>query len=384
MANTLSGLIPTIHTALDIVLRELTGLVPAVMWDSNGEQAAKGQTIAWPVVPAQESDDIAPAATGPTPSAQTIAPDTMTISKAKSVNFAWNGEEQKSLGGMYNQILVNQFAQSMRTLVNEVEADLAALYKYASRAYGTAGTTPFGSDLSCAAYLRKILADNGAPLGDLQLVIDTAAGAKMRTLTQLTKANEAGSDDTLRRGVLLDIHGFKIRESAQVKMHAAGTGSGFKVDLTAGFDVGDTEIHADTGLGTILAGDVIVNAKTGRDTNKYVVKTGDTGATGADVDIVLQNPGLMAAWAQNDDLSLSANYAANMGFAREAIALMSRVPAMPDGGDAADDVTVVTDPQTGLSFQVAMYRQYRRVAFDVGLAWGVKAVKPEAMAILLG
>jgi len=73
-----------------------------------------------------------------------------------------------------------------------------------------------------------------------------------------------------------------------------------------------------------------------------------------------------------------------MGFAREAIALMSRVPAMPDGGDAADDVTVVTDPQTGLSFQVAMYRQYRRVAFDVGLAWGVKAVKPEAMAILLG
>ena len=384
MANTLTGLIPTIYTALDIVLRELTGLVPAVMWDSNGEQAAKGQTIAWPVVPAQESDDIAPAATGPTPSAQTIAPDTMTISKAKSVNFAWNGEEQKSLGGMYNQILVNQFAQSMRTLVNEVEADLAALYKYASRAYGTAGTTPFGSDLSCAAYLRKILADNGAPLGDLQLVIDTAAGAKMRTLTQLTKANEAGSDDTLRRGVLLDIHGFKIRESAQVKTHAAGTGSGFKVDLTAGFDVGDTEIHADTGLGTILAGDVIVNAKTGRDTNKYVVKTGDTGATGADVDIVLQNPGLMAAWAQNDDLSLSANYAANMGFAREAIALMSRVPAMPDGGDAADDVTVVTDPQTGLSFQVAMYRQYRRVAFDVGLAWGVKAVKPEAMAILLG
>ena len=77
-------------------------------------------------------------------------------------------------------------------------------------------------------------------------------------------------------------------------------------------------------------------------------------------------------------------YAANMAFAREAIALMTRVPAMPEGGDAADDVTVVSDEQTGLSFQVALYRQYRQVAFEVGLAWGVKAVKSEAIALLLG
>ena len=384
MANTLTGLIPTIYSSLDIVLRELTGFIPAVMMDADGEQAAKDQTIAWPVVPAQSAASITPAATGPAPGGQTIAPESMTINKAKSVTFAWNGEEQKSLGGMYNKILMDQFAQSMRTLVNEVEADLAALYKYASRAYGVAGTTPFASNLSEAAYVRKILADNGAPMSDLQMVFDTAAGAKLRTLTQLTKANESGADDTLRRGVLLDVHGFKMRESAQVKTHTQGTGTGFKVDLTAGYAAGETDIHADTGLGTILAGDVIYNIETGRDGNKYLVVTGDTGATGADVDIVLADPGLMAAWTQNDDFSIAANYAANMAFARSAIALMARVPAMPDGGDAADDVTVVTDPQTGLSFQVAMYRQYRQVSFEVGLAWGVKAVKPEAIALLLG
>jgi len=384
MANTLTGLIPTIYKSLDIILRELTGFIPAVTFDASGEQAAKDQTIAWPVVPAVAAGNVTPATTGPTPTDQTIAPGTMTISKSRSVVFGWNGEEQKSLGGLYNQILVDQFAQAMRTLVNEVDADLAALYIYASRAYGTAGTTPFDSTnkLSFMAQLHKILADNGAPLSDLQLVLDTTAGAALRTLTELWQANTSGGDELLRRGVLLDLMNFAVRESAQTKLHTAGTGSGYLVDLTAGYAVGSTTIHIDTGTGTMVAGDILTNTKTGRDTNKYVVATGHGGD--ADQNVVLAKPGNKVAWVNNDPVAVGAAYRANMAFSKSAIALMARVPAMPEGGDAADDVTVITDPQTGLSFQVAMYRQYRQVAFEVGLAWGVKAVKSEAIAILLG
>lgn len=383
MANTLTGLIPTIYKGLDVVVRELTGFIPAVTWDASGEQAAKDQTISWPVVPSVAAGNVTPATTGPTPTDQTIGPGTMTISKSRSVVFGWNGEEQKSLGGLAQKILIDQFAQGMRTLVNEVEADLAALYIYSSRAYGTAGSVAFDSTnkISYLAQVLKILEDNGAPTSDLQLVLNTTAGAALRSLVELYQANTAGDAEMLRRGVLLDLYGFAIRESAQVKTHTPGGSSATAVDLTAGYAKGSTTIHVDTVTGTWLAGDVLSNIKTGRDTSKYIVATGLASAEG---DLVLAKPGIQVAWVDNDLLTCSAAYAANLAFSKSAIALMTRVPAMPDGGDAADDVTVITDPVSGLSFQVAMYRQYRQVAFEVGLAWGVKAVKTEAIATLLG
>lgn len=384
MSNTITNLVPTIYAAKDIILRELTGFIPAVTLDASGEMAAKDQTIRYPVVPALATDNITPAATGPDPSATTQGSDTMTISKVRSATFFWEAEEQKALGGMYDTILRDQFVQAMRALVNEVEADLAALYVHASRAYGSGGTTPFDSSnkLNFMAHLHKILADNAAPLGDLQLVLNTTAGVALRSLTELWKANESGGEDLLRRGVLLPLMGFDVRESAQVKLHTAGTGSGYLVDMTPAYAIGSMGIHVDTGANAIKAGDIITNTKTARDTNKYVVKTGFAGD--GDGDIVLANPGIRVSWANNDPLSIGATYTANMAFSRSAIHLMMRQPAMPAGGDAADDVVAITDEQTGITFQVAMYRQRRRVAYEVGLAWGVKAIKPEAIALLLG
>ncbi len=378
MGNTLTNLIPTIYAAADIVMRELTGFIPAVTLDANGEQVAKDQTLRYPIVPANAANDIIPAATGPDPAAVSIGSDFMTISKARSVTFFWEAEEQKSLGGLYDIILRDQFAQAMRTLTNEVEADLAGLYVAASRAYGTAGTPPFsGTDLSDPANVLKILLDNGAPNSDLQLVINTTAGAKMRALAQLTKANESGSTELLRRGVLLDLFGFAVRESAQVKTHTKGTGAGYLVNNAAGLAVGETTIPVDTGTGTILPGDIVTFAA---DTaNKYVVASALSGGS-----FKIAPPGLRVAIPDNNAVTVGNNYTPNLGFSRSAIHLLMRVPAMPPGGDAADDVTVITDPQTGISFQVAMYRQRRRIAYEVGLAWGVKAVQSEAIATLLG
>jgi hypothetical protein len=373
--NTLTNLAPVLFSALAKVSRELVGMIPAVGRDSSAEKAAVNQTVRIPVAPTVSTDDIEAGVTAPDDGGQVIGYTDMTVTKSKYASLRWTGEEEKSVSQSIQNIKEQQFAQAMRALVNEVEADLAALYPLAPNFYGTAGTTPFASTLGDTAQARKILADNGAPSTDMQLVINTTAGAALRTLAQLTKANEAGGDSLLRQGVLLDLHGFAIRESAQIKTHTKGTGTSYDINDADNLAIGDTTIAVDTGSGTILAGDIV---KFGTADPLYMVKTALSGGS-----FVLHKP-LTAAVLDGADVTIGANYAANLAFDRSAIQLLTRVPAMPEGGDSADDVMVITDPISGLSFQVAVYRQYRQVRYEFGLAWGVKMLRPEHCCILLG
>ena len=380
MGNTLNKLMPELYAALDIVSREMVGFIPAVAVNAAPAGAAKGESITIPVTPTTDTHDITPGQNPDDNGDQEIGSVTMTISKSKYAPVRWNGEEQRGVSnsGTYNAILAGQFAQAMRALANEVDADLAALYAGASRAYGTPGTTPFESSIKDVAQMRKILADNGAPMTDLQLVIDTAAGANLRSLGQLTKANEADTDATLRRGLLLNISGFNIRESGQIVTHAAGSFTGDAlVNNSGGYAKGATTIAVDGATAIALkAGDIVTFSG---DPAHYVVAS-DASAT----PITLAAPGLRGAVADDATVTALGSYVASLAFDRNALQLIARTPAMPQGGDRADDVTVVTDPVSGISFQVAVYREYRRVRYEVGLAWGVKLIKPEHVAILMG
>jgi len=266
----------------------------------------------------------------------------------------------------------------MRTLANEIEADmLTELYQNASRAYGTAGTTPFGTNFDEVANIRQILVDNGCPVDQLTMVMNTTAGTSLRNLAQLQKANEAGSASLLRQGVLLDLQGIALKESAGVQSHTKGTGTGYLVNNGAGILAGGTAIATDTGSGTVLAGDIVTFAADSA--NKYVVNTALSGGSFA-----IGDNGAQVAIADNNAITVGGSYAANVAFRRTAAELVIRPPAVPDGGDLADDAMIVQDPWSGLTFEIRVYNGYRKRMFEVAAAWGVKAWKPEHIAVLLG
>lgn len=386
MANTITGLTVELFNALDVVSRELTGFIPSVTSDMTFERAAVGQTVNSPVAPTSAASDITPAVTPPDDGDQTIGKATMTIDKARRVPVRWNGEERLALdnnGAQYNVILRNQFAQAMRTLTNEVESDIAALHTLCSRAYGLAGTTPFATagDFTDASFAAKLLKDNGAPATGNSLILGTAAGATL--IGKQSRTDIAGQDDMLRRGVLLDTAGFAIRESGAVVAFGSNIITG-AVTVTALEAIGQTTINLTTAAGAAvsgLEGDLITFAG---DTEKYVLAADATIGASTTGDVVIAAPGLRSAASATTVVSGVAASTRNMAFAPSAIALATRAPALPKEGDSAVDRMIITDPVSGLSFEISMYAQYRQMQYEIALAWGADMVKTEHAVLLLG
>lgn len=389
MANTLNELIPDLYEALDVVSRELTGFIPAVSRSSTIERAALNEDVIVPVTGAHAAANNVPGVNAPDTGDTTVDNVKVTISKSKHVPVRWNGEETKGLqnGGTFSSIQADRFYQSMRTLVNEIEQDLwLEAYKNASRGYGaTAGTAPFGSanDLSDFAGVLRILEENGAPTNDLQIALGHAAMANLRgKQSVLFKVNEAGSPDMLRNGMTDRVMNFAIRHSHAIGVHTAGAGTGYDIDNGAGYAIGDKVIHLDGGTVNstgIKAGDLVTFASDS--SNKYNVVAG---TTDAEADITIGGPGLRNSVADAVEMSIVASHTPNVAFARSAIVLATRAPAMPNGGDSATDVTTIVDPRTGLAFEVAQYKQFLQVVYHVRLAWGCRAIKQDHIAVLHG
>lgn len=370
-----------LYEALDVVSREQVGMIPAVTLDPKASQVAKGQTVVIPAAPEAENEDVVASAEKPSGNGDDFGDTSLTITKVRRGKpITWTGEEELSVGSLVNPLVRDQYAQRMRSLVNEMEEDLAleaaggALSE--GNVIGTAGTEPFTSDLKDLTKGLKLLKDNGAPQnGEYNFVMNTLAGMNMRNLTQLQKVDNAGESTLLRQGVLGNLFGFSLRESNGFREHTKGTASGYLVN--GGASKGATQIPIDTGTGTFVKGDIVTF---GDSATQYVVA--ENVAEGS---TVLKIAGLLKAdIADNAAVNLAGGYTPSAGFTKGSILLATRLPHVPSGGDDAIDRTTITDPVSGISFEVALWGGAYQNTVTISAAWGVRNIKPAHTFALIG
>jgi hypothetical protein len=381
MPNTLTALAPVLYSAAQEVSAEPFGVVSAIntMFDNKG--VARGDKVRVPVAPTRASAPFTPANISTTGTDAIASNVEVEITKSQKVAWHLTGEQIRSLqnGGTNAEWVRQLVAQGMRTLRNEAEVDAAVAVKEgASRAAGTAGTTPFATSLSSLVDVRKILRDNGAPMADLQLVVDTNAEVNLLNLGIIQQAYAAGSDAERRQGRVARQFGFQINQSAGLAKHVKGTALNFDVDLPAGYNIGDFILNVDGGDGgTLKAGDILTLAG---DTNKYVSNTAIAALTNDHL-ITLGRPGLRQAVADGVEITIGNDYNPNLAFERNAVVGIMRPPLIP--ANPTINQMIISDSM-GMSYLLLEIAQYGQITWEIHLAWGFKVVQPEHVALLLG
>jgi hypothetical protein len=376
MANVFTALVPTLFSAAQEVANEPFGVVSAINTQFDSKGVAVGDNVVVPIAPTRSVTAFTPGATNPAGDAATASSVSVTITNSDKVSWVLTGEQIRSLdnGAESSEWVRQMVAQGMRALRNSAELAASNAVKVgASRAIGTAGTNPFASNLDSLVDVRKVLHDNGAPLTDLQCVINTTAGAALRKQGIIQQAYQAGNEQERRSGELLRQFGFQIRESAGIGLHTKGTGADFVTSGQTAVNVRDVALV--TGTGTVIPGDVVTfAADTG---NKYVVNDGTSGPG----TITLGRPGARMIIPTANALTVGGNYTANLAFERSAVVGIMRPPIMPR--NATITTQAITDSM-GMTYLLVQLEQYGQTTWEVHLAYGFKVVQGEMVAILLG
>jgi hypothetical protein len=332
MANTLTSLAQTLYRAYNEVPMEATGFLDSLGANWNAEAVGINATVKVPVITPRAIESVpTPAMTWSAGTDSVTSTRDFTLTGVAQYSFNMTAEEEKYLSIPDNvtamEMLRLNLEQGKRVIRNTIEAAVgAALNVNASRAIGSAGTAPFGSDITMLNEAIRQLQLNGAADSGRVGILNFNAGYNLRSIAQLQKINESAGD-MIRSGIIGRLAGTELYESANIATQTKGAGTGALINKSGGLAIGATTIPFDTmtvNTTGIKAGDVITVA--GDTVNKYVVKTGSTAASG---DLVIQEPGLLAALDDGAAITVTASHVANIVAAPWSTKIIARPLAQP-------------------------------------------------------
>ena len=276
---------------------------------------------------------------------------------------------------------------AMQSFAQKIDLYLLGLYTDVPDTTGTAGSTPAAiSDITNA---RQVLAENLVPLPMRRLVIDPSAENKFLQLSTFHEADKLGDSGTaLREASLGRKFGFDIYADQNIITHTKGTlavagGTSPKIVAKTAGTAGDTTLTltvtggtSPTLTGTLKKGDYMVIG-----TAKYLITKN---ATAANDEIAVEfTPGLAANLLTTTEITVGANYTANLAFHRNAFALVSRPLALPKGL-ADGQKSIVNYDGFGLRVIYDYNSQYKKDVVSIDMLCGVKTLDPKLACKLLG
>jgi hypothetical protein len=384
MPNTLGPIVPKILARGLMTLREKCVLPRLVNGDYSQDAAKFGATIDVPIPTAQPATDVVPGPTPPNPTNNNMVTVQIPLNRWKKSDFYLTDKEMREIDR--NQaFLPMQVSEAIRSLANQVNADIHAEYKGIYGFYiGTAPTDPpFNTTdgVTSATNARKILNQQLCPLQNRRGVLNFDAEAAALALPAFSNVEQVGEQQAKIEGVIGRKFGIDWYADDQVATHVstpltagAATVNGAHAVGAGSTDNGRTgtvSIAKATNASPLVRGDILRFAG---DSQTYVVV--------ADVNLIVGNtavqisPALKVAKAGGEAMTLEATHVANLVFHRDAFAFANR-PAAEGLFAGGNDISQMTDPQTGISMALEVSRQHHQVVWEFSILYGTKLVRPE-------
>lgn len=378
MANNLAAVIPQILAQGLIALRGATVMPRLVNTDYANEARQKGDTIDVPIPSAIAVQDVAPSNTAPATGDTTPTKVQIPLDRWKEAPFQLS---DKDMAESIRGIIPMQVSEAVKALGNQVNKDLFSLYKGVYGYAGTAGTTPFASDVSAATSTRKVLNKQLAPLDPRRMVLDPDAEANALGLRAFQDTSWRGDEAGIIQGQIGRKLGFDFFMDQAAPSHTAGTLSGVTVSGAHAVGVKSITVAtaATTGSVALKQGDVITIAG---DSQTYAVAADATVGAGTTGTVTIVN-GLAVATTGGEAVSVKASHAVNLGFHRDAFALAVR-PLEAEGNGLGNLIQSAVDPVSGLALRLEVSREHKRTRWSFDILYGVKLVRPELAARLAG
>jgi len=384
MANTLTTAILEMAERAVPVLQK-SAVLPRLIWsDVSPQVGEKGQVVVMPKADAGTVRNVTPGVYG-TNVDVTASRVAITLNKWRESPMQLS---DKDFAEVMEGYIPAQAEECLRALVNDVDADLATEMAKAFPNYGgTAGTTPFATNLASFATCRKGLSRNAAPLEDRACVLDPDAEGNALILGNFLKADERGDQGGIIEGQIGRKLGAMWYLDQNIQAFATHTLNVTTSILVNGsVAVGGATVILDRAslTGILKTGQLL--SFTGIK-QQFVVTATATAATNA---ITLGiRPAVATVIADGVTATIVGAHMDNLYFHRKAFAIASR-PLSASASAAgytlpgSENMRTIVDPVSGLAVRLSITREHYQWTLSWDILYGRGPVRPEWGARILG